>query len=113
MIPTSKKAFESFQITNNENEFFMRPTSTVEVEDIISSFYLNKALGPNSLPMKILKDLKKELSKQLTIVINLTFSLAIFSNCLKITKGIPVFEKGDSKSFTITDQFPFCPISGN
>ena len=111
MIPTSEKAFESFLETNNENTFFMRPTSTVEVEDVISSFYLNKALGPNSLPMKILKDLKKELSKPLTIVINLTFSLGIFSNCN--TKVIPAFEKGDSKSVTITDQFPFCPISGN
>ena len=43
----------------------MSPTSTEEVEDTISSFYLNKALGPNSVPMKILKDLKKELSKPL------------------------------------------------
>ena len=41
----------------------MSPTSTEEVEDVISSFYLNKALGPNSVPLKILKDLKKELSK--------------------------------------------------
>ena len=61
MIPTSKKAFDSFLETYNENTFFMSPTSTVEVEDIISSFYPNEALGPNSVSMKILKDLKKEL----------------------------------------------------
>ena len=61
----------------------MSPTSTEEVEDI-SSFYLSKALGTNSVPMKILKDLKNELSKPLTILINLTFSLGIFLNCSKI-----------------------------
>ena len=41
----------------------MSPISTEEVEDIISSFYLNKALGTNSVPMKILKDLKKRTFK--------------------------------------------------
>ena len=75
----------------------MSPTSTEEVEDTISSFYLNKALGPNSVPMKILKDLKKELSKPLTILINLTFSLGILLNCLKIAKVIPVFKKVDQQ----------------
>ena len=66
-IPTFKKTFDIFLGRNNENSFFMSPTSAEEVEDTISSFYLNKALGPNSVPMKILKDLRKELSKPLTI----------------------------------------------
>ena len=65
----------------------MWPDSTEKVQDIISSFYLNKAQGPNSVPIKILKDLKKELSKLLTILINLTFSLGIFPNCLKNSTG--------------------------
>ena len=75
----------------------MNPTSTEEVEDIVSSFYLNKALGPNSVLMKTLKDLKKELSKTITILINVTFSLGIFPNYLKIAKVIPVFKKGDQQ----------------
>ena len=48
----------------------MSPTSTEEVEETISSFYLDRSLGPNSVPMKVLEDLKKELSKPLTILIN-------------------------------------------
>ena len=96
-IPTSKKTFKIFLGRNNENTFFMSPTSTEEVEDTISSFYLNKALGLNSVPMKILKYLKKELSKPLTVLINLTFTLGIFLNCLKIAKVIPVFKKGNQQ----------------
>ena len=72
----------------------MSPTSAGEVEDTISNFYLNKALGLNSVPMKILKDLKKEFSKPLAILINLTFSLGIFPNCLKLANEIPVLKKG-------------------
>ena len=82
-IPTSKKTFDIFPGRNNKNTFFMSPTSTEEVQDI-SSFYLNKALGTNSVPRKTLKDLKSELSKPLTILINLTFSLGIFLNYSKI-----------------------------
>ena len=37
----------------------MTPNSTEEVEDIICSFCLNKALGPNNVPMKYLKISKK------------------------------------------------------
>ena len=40
---------------------------------------------------------RSELSKPLTILINLTFSLRIFPNCLKIAKVIPVFKKGDQQ----------------
>ena len=75
----------------------MSPTSTEEVEDIISSFYLKKVLVPNSVSMKILKDLKKELSKPVTVLINLTFSLGIFPNCLKMAKVIPIFKKSDKQ----------------
>ena len=96
-IPTSKKPFDIFLGRKNQNTFFMSPTSTEEVEDIISSFYLNKALEPNSVPMKILKDLKEELSKTLTVLTNLTFSLGIFPNCLKIAKVMPVFKRGDQQ----------------
>ena len=86
-----KTTFDSFLGRNNKNTFFVSPTSTEEVEDIINSFCLNKALEPSSVPMKMLRDLKKELSKPLTILINLTFSFGIFPNCLKVAKVIPVF----------------------
>ena len=51
-IPTFQKTLNILLGRNNENTFFLIPTSTAEVEDTLSSFYLNKALGPNSVPMK-------------------------------------------------------------
>ena len=47
--------------------------------------------------MKILNDLKKELSKPLTTLINLTFSLGLSPNYLKIAKVIPVLKKGNQQ----------------
>ena len=68
----------------------MSPTSTKEVKHIINSFYLNKALEPNSVPIKILEDLKKELSKPLTNLIMLTLVLE-YSLIVKNSKSSTSF----------------------
>ena len=55
----------------------------------------NKASGPNSIPTKILKLFKKEFSKPLINIINLSFNQGIFPNLLKIANVIPIHKKGD------------------
>ena len=55
----------------------------------------NKARGPNSIPTKILKLFKKEFSKPLSDIINLSFNQGVFPNLLKITNVIPIHKKGD------------------
>ena len=55
----------------------------------------NKASGPNSISTKILKLFKKEFSKPLSDIINLSFNQGVFPNLLKITNVIPIHKKGD------------------
>ena len=55
----------------------------------------NKASGTNSIPTKILKLFKKEFSKPLINIINLSFNQGIFPNLLKIANVIPTHKKGD------------------
>ena len=50
--------------------------------------------GPNSLPAKILKLLKNNISLQMTTVFNLSFSTGVFLSGLKIGKVIPIHKKG-------------------
>ena len=71
-ILTSKKSFYIFLGRNKGNAFFMSPTSTKEAEDIISGFY-QKALGPNTVQIKILKKISKR-----------TFNAANYFNQLNI-----------------------------
>ena len=56
----------------------------------------NKASGPNSIPVKILKLLKNDLSLHLADIFNLSFSSGTFPSRLKIAKVIPIHKK-DSK----------------
>ena len=57
---------------------------------------MNKSSGPNSIPCKILNLLKKDISKQLADLFNLSLSSGVFPSLLKIAKVVPVHKK-DSK----------------
>ena len=60
---------------------------------MISKLNKNKSTGPNSLPTKILKLLKNDISSQLADIFNISFSSGIFSLHLKIAKIIPIHKK--------------------
>ena len=55
----------------------------------------NKISGQHSIPTNILKLFKKEFSKPLSDMINMSFNQAVFPNMLKIANVIPVHKKGD------------------
>ena len=56
---------------------------------------VNKGIGPNSIPTKILKDYKSEFSKRLSDMINTSFTTGLFPSALKVANIIPIHKKGD------------------
>ena len=95
-IKQSKKDFKQYLGNPSPDIFFLNPTNPKEVELKISSLKNSKANGPNSLPTKILKECKKEISIPLTLIINLSFSTGTFPNRLKLANVFPI-HKGDDK----------------
>ena len=65
-----------------------------EISSIISKFKLNKASGPSSIPTDILKFLKHEIAKPLTLLINLSIIKCTHPDRLKTVKVITIFKKG-------------------
>ena len=55
---------------HNENSFFISPTDPEEVQDLINLMELHKAARPSSIPSRILKDVKKQLSILLSQLAN-------------------------------------------
>ena len=76
---------------------FLSPTTPSIVASILKTFNLNKAVGPNSLPIKIVKDLKSEITEPLCTLINLSFNTRVFPNSLKLAKVILAFKKGNQQ----------------
>ena len=77
----------------NGNSFFTAPSTSYEISDIISTLKSGKSLGPNSIPMKILKSLSSLISSPLSQIINESFQSGVFPEKLKLAKVIPLFKK--------------------
>ena len=70
-IRFSKKKYYDYLLPLNIESFFLTPTDSTEVSNIISSLKQNKSDGPNSIPIKILKLFIKDISDQQAILFNL------------------------------------------
>ena len=92
-IKFSNKSFQDFLHHPNEESLFITPTDAHEVNLIISLLNSGKSTSPNSLPPKILKLLKNEISTHLADIFSLSFSSGVFPSILKIAKVIPVHKK--------------------
>ena len=75
----------------NTNTFFLTPTVKNEISFIILDSH--KSSGPNSIPVKILKLLKNDISQQLSDIFNMSFLTGQFPSVLKIAKVIPIHKK--------------------
>ena len=71
-----------------ENNMFLPLTSPGDIEFLIGIMNLNKAVAPNKIPTKILRDYKSEFPKTLSDMINSYFTTVIFPNNLKVTNVI-------------------------
>ena len=57
----------------NTKTFFLTPTVQNEISFIISSLDSHESSGPNSIPVKILKLLKNDISQQLRGIFSMSF----------------------------------------
>ena len=95
-IPPSSKSYADFlKKVNVRHSFFMKPTSCYEISKIISNLDSGKSLGPNSVPIYILKVSNDFFSELLSKVINLSFETGIFPDLCKLAKVIPIFKAGN------------------
>ena len=115
-IKFSNKSFQDFLHHPNEESLFITPTDGYELNLMMSLLNSNKSTGPNSLPTKILKLLKIEISTHLADIVNLSlvrfnrvFPSGVFPSILKVTKVIPVQKKNQSCFAQIIGQSPYYP----
>ena len=93
-IPRSNNSPINFMGQRIGNSFFITPSVSSDIHDIISLLDSGKSLGPNSIPIKILKSLSSVVSSPLSQIINESFQTGIFPDKMKVAKVIPLFKKG-------------------
>ena len=93
-IPIGKYHYTKYlSNVNINNSMFLNPTTPSEISDIILSLDINKSMGPNSLPIYIIKLCNELFSNCLAKIINLSFSTGIFPDHCKMAKVIPIYKK--------------------
>ena len=92
-IPRTNKSPVDFMGDRIGNSFFIAPSVPLEISEIISLLKAGKSLGPNSIPMKILKALSPLISPLLSQIINESFQSGIFPDKMKLAKVILLFKK--------------------
>ena len=92
-IKHSHKNYTDYLTKENPNSFFLSPTDKEEIKLIYSSPDISKATGPYSIPTKVLKYFKNNISDQLADLFNLSFTSGSFLTLLKTAKVIPIHKK--------------------
>ena len=98
------------EITNTDNANFMdylhnlilhnftfKPISEGTTINILDSLKPKPSCGNDGISTKLLKAIKQEICKPLTIIINQSLATGIFPDPLKIAKVIPLYKKGDRR----------------
>ena len=93
-ILQTNKHFSDYLQNPNESSFFLTPTTPDEVAKVIRHISSRKALGPNSIPHKILITFCKTISTPLYNLINMSFETGVHPEPTKTPNVIPVHKKG-------------------
>ena len=92
-IVKAKKPFSHYLGQITDETIFLSPTTPADIESLIHSIEPNKVICPNSIPTKISKEFKTELSEPLCDLINVSVNKGIFPDFLKIANVIPIHKK--------------------
>ena len=95
-IPNTNYHFSNFLKSRNPNSIFLSPVTPEEVSKIIGSFSQSKSSGPHSIPVRVLKLLKLDISTPIASLINRSFEVGTFPSILKTSKVIPVYKNKGS-----------------
>ena len=92
-IKYSAKELHEFLPPLSIKPFFLSLTDENEIISIISALDSQKAPGPSSIPINILKSMKNDISDQLAVLFNLSFTSGSFPTIFRTSKVTPIYKK--------------------
>ena len=93
-IPRTRKRPLDYLKQRNDKSSFLSNATPEEIEALINSLQEGKAVGPYSVPIKLLKMISRPISLPLCLIINESFTSGIFPDNLKLAKVITLYKKG-------------------
>ena len=92
LVPTQNDPLPDFTLlTDNKIETII--LTSVEIFNILKHLNVSKAVGPDKISNRILKECAISLSEPLARLFNLSLAQGVFPSCWKIANVIPIFKK--------------------
>ena len=103
------KPYKEYLSNSQLNSFVFRSCDKIEIKLLISELKINKSLGPNGIPIKILHLIKSIISEPLSIIFNNSIITGKYIDKLKLALTIPIFKKGSR--LLVSDYQPISLLS--
>ena len=78
-----------------------------DIEDVIGNLDINKAVGPDLISHRVLKNVRHSISAPLTLLFNKSLDQGLFPSKWKCALVLPLFKKGDKTFPEIIVQYLF------
>ena len=95
-IADSTLDFTDYLNNPTEHHFNFNTITESETLSIINKLKNKNSSGKDEISNKLLKSIKDEIAKPLTIIINQSLKTGVFPDALKIAKVKPLYKKGDN-----------------
>ena len=97
--PSRDLNFKDYLKNPSRHRFTFKPVTEIMIDKIIDSFKPKTSCSQDGISVKLLKLMKSDLVKSITLVVNQSLATGIFPENLKIAKVIPIFKKDDENMF--------------
>ena len=91
----STTTYKSYLTDPTDFRFQFRQISELEVRSAIDNLENKTTCGCDGISNKLLKLIKNEISKPITLIVNQSLKTGIFPKAFKIAKVKPIYKKGD------------------
>lgn len=88
---------DSFPMNSNLQSFFVVPTNTFEVFDILNQLKNNKSVGIDGLSAVLIKTIGSYIADVLKYILNLSFHKGTVPDQFKSAMVVPIYKKGSFK----------------
>ena len=93
---STDQSYTQYLLNPTKKKCIFRCATQEEVVKAINNLENKRSSGHDGISNKVLKSIKNEIAKPLTLIINQMLKTGIFPNAFKKSKITPLFKKGDS-----------------
>ena len=91
-LPKIKISDYLTKIKRNTKSLFLKPTTSIEISNLIGSLPNKSSSGFDQINNKLPKGISEEISTPLEIIFNLSLSMGIFPDAMKMAEVIPLYK---------------------